>query len=436
ADEKSLERARTLREEINAAALHEDLGKPGETERSERRLSELLAELRRVEGLGVPDPDPTKKLERPFSPTIEEIQARLADERTLLLEYCLGAERSYLWTLSRKRFTAHVLPPRQALEDQSREIYGMLVARQAAAAGSVREMMARAEAEDDRFRAAGAALARTLLGPIDDLEQFERLVIVSDGMLNYIPFSVFPDRRGSGPGGDYSPLVLSHEIVRVPSLAAMAALAERAEKGGDSAAVSGARVAVLADPVFTADDPRVHLSGAAPSSPSEADRAVLAASLRGTGRSAARLPRLLASRQEAASIRAAARGAAVAVLTGFRVSRAAAEEMLGGGYDVVHLATHGILNDDYPALSGIITSLVDEEGAQQDGFLRAQDIYGLRVTAPVVVLSACETALGQLLHGEGITGLVHAFLHAGARTIVASKWRVDDVGTQPRKAAF
>ena len=124
------------------------------------------------------------------------------------------------------------------------------------------------------------------------------------------------------------------------------------------------------------------------------------------------------------------------IATNFEANRATAERMLQGSYPVVHFATHGILNDDHPELSGIVTSLVDDEGRTQDGFLRTQDVYNLRVTSELVVLSACETALGKLLRGEGITGLVHAFLHGGADTVVASKWRVDDVATQELMEEF
>jgi CHAT domain-containing protein len=154
------------------------------------------------------------------------------------------------------------------------------------------------------------------------------------------------------------------------------------------------------------------------------------------GQTLATLPRLLASRGEAASIAKAASGADATITTGFRATRAAAEEALLEPHRVVHFATHGILNDEHPALSGVVLSLVDEEGRPQDGFLRTQDIYGLRVSAEIVVLSACETALGKMLRGEGITGLVHAFLHAGAHTVVASKWRVEDVATQELMAGF
>jgi CHAT domain-containing protein len=158
--------------------------------------------------------------------------------------------------------------------------------------------------------------------------------------------------------------------------------------------------------------------------------------LRGRARGASSLPRLLASRREAESIARAAQGADVAMATGFDANRAAAEKALAEANTVVHFATHGILNDAHPLLSGIVTSLVDAGGQRQDGFLRAQDLYELPVRADLVVLSACETALGRLLGGEGITGLVHALLHAGAGAIVASNWRVDDAATQELMAAL
>src|SRR6185503_13472858 len=196
------------------------------------------------------------------------------------------------------------------------------------------------------------------------------------------------------------------------------------------------RIAVLADPVFTADDPRVGaLASTTPRAtvvePTRGDT-----NLRGSRQGVGDLPRLLASREEASSIARAASGADVSVTTGFGVDRAKALTSLEGGYQVVHLATHGILNDEHPLLSGIVTSLVDKSGARQNGFLRVQDVYDTRVTAELVVLSACETGLGRLLRGEGITGLVHAFLHADADSIVASRWRVEDAATQQLMAEF
>jgi CHAT domain-containing protein len=220
----------------------------------------------------------------------------------------------------------------------------------------------------------------------------------------------------------------------------MTSIAERAATSGEreriGERVSRLRVAILADPVFTPDDPRVKVRGPGGPGPAGDGPSALDTSLRGTGRSLASLPRLLASREEAASIARAAVGTDVTITTDFRVDRARAEETLADSYQVVHFATHGVLNDEHPLLSGIVTSLVDEGGHRRDGFLRARDVYDSHVGAELVVLSACETALGMLLRGEGITGLVHAFLHAGAGTIVASNWRVEDAATQELMVEF
>jgi CHAT domain-containing protein len=80
-------------------------------------------------------------------------------------------------------------------------------------------------------------------------------------------------------------------------------------------------------------------------------------------------------------------------------------------------------------LSGVVLSLVDERGRTQDGFLRLQDIYNLRLPAEIVVLSACQTAMGKALAGEGLLGLARGFMYAGSRRVVASLWPVDEVAT-------
>jgi CHAT domain-containing protein len=185
-------------------------------------------------------------------------------------------------------------------------------------------------------------------------------------------------------------------------------------------------VAVLADPVFAVDDPRVRKTP-----PGESG-----SGLRGGEVNARSWPRLLSSRGEASSIEKVGASTELTVAMGFEASRPTAERLLLDSYEVVHLATHGVLNDQHPELSGVIASLVDEQGRLQDGFLRAQDVFGMHIGAEIVVLSACETALGKMLRGEGITGLVRAFLHAGADTVVASKWKVDDVATQELMAEF
>ena len=105
-------------------------------------------------------------------------------------------------------------------------------------------------------------------------------------------------------------------------------------------------------------------------------------------------------------------------------------------YRIVHFATHGVLNNDDPGLSGVLLSMFDKQGRPQDGFLRLHDIYGLKLPAELVVLSACNTALGKPVKGEGLVGLVRGFMYAGAKRVVASYWKVDDEATGQLMARF
>lgn len=97
-----------------------------------------------------------------------------------------------------------------------------------------------------------------------------------------------------------------------------------------------------------------------------------------------------------------------------------------GQYRIIHFATHGLINNHHPELSGIVLSLVDEQGRQQNGFLRLYDLYNLNLSADLVVLSACQTALRKEVQGEGLVGLTRGFMYAGAPRVVASLWQIDD----------
>jgi CHAT domain-containing protein len=99
------------------------------------------------------------------------------------------------------------------------------------------------------------------------------------------------------------------------------------------------------------------------------------------------------------------------------------------GFKFVHFATHGILNSEEPDLSGLVLSLVNEKGEPINGFIRLNEIYNLNLNADLVVLSACQTALGKEVRGEGLIGLTRGFMYAGSPRVVASLWKVDDVAT-------
>jgi len=124
------------------------------------------------------------------------------------------------------------------------------------------------------------------------------------------------------------------------------------------------------------------------------------------------------------------------VALGFDASRERAMSPELAQYRIVHFATHSLLDNEHPDLSGIVLSLVDRQGRARDGFLRIQDIYNLRLRAELVVLSACRTAIGRSIPGEGLMGMARAFLYAGTRQVVGSLWPVDEKATTELMTGF
>jgi len=263
-----------------------------------------------------------------------------------------------------------------------------------------------------------------LLGPIADRLSGKRIVVVSDGAMQYVPFAALPI---PGRGADRIPMIVEHEIVNLPSVSAFAVL-RRESLGRVEPKLS---VAVLADPVFELDDPRLggetSLPKQAEPTESGARRALRDIGLfRGIGLG---IPRLVSTRWEADAILAVAPEGTTLRALDFDASRATATSPELGKYRIVHFATHGVVNNEQPGLSGIILSMVDQDGQPINGFVRLDDIYNLDLPAELVVLSACNSALGKPVDGEGLVGIVRGFMYAGASRVVASLWKVDDEAT-------
>src|SRR6185503_5956248 len=122
-------------------------------------------------------------------------------------------------------------------------------------------------------------------------------------------------------------------------------------------------------------------------------------------------------------------GAKSRVVSGFEASRETLDSLDLAQYSILHFATHGFFDPKRPEHSGFVLSTVDLMGRRQDGFITMPDVYSLHVPVDLVVLSACRTGLGKDVRGEGLIGLTRGFMHAGASSVVASLWKVDDEAT-------
>jgi CHAT domain-containing protein len=279
---------------------------------------------------------------------------------------------------------------------------------------------------DAEYWRLASLLSESLLEPALGELDVDRLLIVGDGTLNRIPFSALPQPGDPSTDGP-KPMITRYELVRLPSAAIWKALTERRE----ARSASAKKLAVLADPVLDGADPR--LSSRA--SEDGASRGPFLAA-RGVPREVARMPRLLSSREEARRVLELVPEEDRFEALGFDANLGLARSGALAEYEVVHFATHGLLSAEHPELSGIALSLFDREGNPQKGFLRLHDIYDLKLPVRLVVLSACSTALGREVRGEGLVGLVGGFLSSGTQGVIASYWDVDDAATAELMSRF
>jgi len=404
-------------------------------------LDGLVTQYRELEGQIRTSSPAYAALTHPQPLTVAEVQHQLLDENTLLLEYSLGEERSYVWTISQTQVASHELAKRSEIEDAAQRLYRLLTARNQELAGETRPQKEARLAESEKaYGKAAAELTRLVLEPLAGELQHKRLLVVSDGALQFIPFALLPEARSADGSSAGTPLVAEHEIVNLPSASVFAVLRNDARAHSKHPKM----LAVLADPVFSKDDARVRARTSrvqktpreAAASPSGDVLTRAAADLAFPLNRESYLPRLPFTQREARAIMTTVPAAKGLVALGFDANRDQATSRELGNYQVVHYATHGLLDNTHPELSGLVFSLLDRNGKAQNGFVEMQDIYNLNLPVDVVVLSACETGLGMNIKGEGLVGLTRGFMHAGASRVLASLWSVDDVATSELMRRF
>ncbi len=391
----------------------------------ERKIESLELQYNEAESEQLRRDSSFAALAHPEFLTVSGLQEKLLDDKTLLLEYYLGKEKSFLWVITRNSASVYELSSQAKIEEACRRFYKL-----------IKTHPAKASAAERKEELAGVAseLSSLVLRPVAGKLENYRLLVVADGALQYVPFAALNQLQASA--GNYQPLALNHEIVTLPSASAFAA--QRALLSQRSAATRS--VAVLADPVFSTRDERLALKSisSAPAKNSTAAESSFTRLLEhvAPGAASQEVPRLPYTAKEADRIFDLAPSRSSLKAVGFSANRKLATSPELGDYKYLHFATHGYLDTRHPELSAIVLSLVDQSGNPEDGFLRLQDIYNLRLNADLVVLSACETGLGKEVRGEGLIGLTRGFIHAGAARVLVSLWDVSDRGTSELMPRF
>jgi CHAT domain-containing protein/Tfp pilus assembly protein PilF len=376
-------------------------------------------------------------LTQPAPLTLSEIQRQALDPDTILLEYSLGDDKSYLWMVTANSLKSYELPSRSEIDGVATIVYKLLTARNLKIRFETpEEKQERVERADRDYEQAAALLSRLVLGPVAGQLSSKRLIIVGDGALHYIPFAALPapDMKADSPAtlSLMPPMMVEHEIVTLASASTLVAL--RREIEGRPPAPR--TLMVIADPVFDKSDERVaHNNGDRRPVNRQVSSLQLAHRYQ-ESTSQTQLPtstpdrdpidRLPFTRLEANKILSLVPPAQSRKALDFDASRATATSPDLGRYRYVHFATHGFLDPNHPELSSLVFSMVDRRGADQDGSLFAHEVFNLRLSADLVVLSSCRTGLGKDIKGEGLVGLTRGFMYAGAARVIVSLWNVSD----------
>src|SRR5262245_7269646 len=403
----------------------------------------------------------------------DESQQRLLDENTVLLEYALGTagdaqtDRSFLWLVTSNGVESHLLPKRVDIEATAKRVYQLLTARNHISGPRRRELIAQSDA---KFQIEARKLSRMLISPVAAKLTGTRLRIAPQGAMQFVPFAALhsPEEEGqsdraTGRRGDeategqrdrensrpnspqsprrpvapsprpsvsYTPLIADHEVIVAPSASALAAIIRQTamRKPAERSVI------VFADPVYSASDERVGLAARRGSTVPRSGETRGDHSSPVNAGAMPKLSRLSATDWEARRIASLVSDGKV--VSNFAASREAALDPALGEYRFIHFATHAVINTENPDLSAIALSQVDERGRPLNGLLSTQDIHHLRLSAELVVLSACQTGLGKDAPGEGLLSLTRGFLSSGAARVIVTLWSIEDQATAEMMSRF
>ncbi|NEP72466.1 MAG: CHAT domain-containing protein [Okeania sp. SIO2G4] len=405
-DPQLLAQEKQLLQKLNTLDQARQLNTPGyNPDQLKQQIETLSNQLQQLEVKIKQNSPRYANLKYPDPLTASEIQQQVIDKDTILLQYSLGEDRSYLWLVTPTEISSYELPPRTEIEELAKQF---------------REEITSLSPVPET----GNKLSKILLSPVANKLENKRLLIVGDGILQTIPFAALPLPQNLNQT-NYQPLIVNHEIVSLPSASSISILREQV-KGRTPAPK---KVAVFADPVFADNDPRFQTTSQTKKETETKDLIAMALTRSLEDFLGLSFSRLEGTRQEAEAILALVPDNLEQLSLDFDANRESAINPNLSQYQIVHLATHGLLNETQPELSGLVLSLYDKTGKGKPGFLQLNDIFNLEMPAELVVLSACETGVGEEIRGEGLVSLTRGFMYAGAKIVVVSLWSVADNST-------
>ena len=339
--------------------------------------------------------------------TAEQLQAKMARDNATLAEFSLGENRSVVWLFTRGKTFCEILPSRKEIEKDVKSYIDGL------AAPPNHLYM---ENDLARLRKQAEALFATLFGRLSgQIEPGQRLIVVPDGLLHYLPFEALINK------GRY--LVEDHEISYNPSASMLNLWADSASKADGEDKME---LFAVGDPIY---EPDATTPGGKRSKTGLSNMARQMLAARGI-----RLSTLPRTRDEVTDIAALFPSDRTRVLLGKESTEESIKREPLGRYRRLHFASHSLIDEKSPLHSAVV--LTPGDGAEEDGLLEVSEISRLSLDCDLVVVSACRTGRGQLLSGEGIVGLSRSFIQAGARSVVVSLWNVNDISTGQLMKSF
>ncbi len=348
--------------------------------------------------------------------TLKQVQNQVLDDDTVLLQYALGEEKSYVFVVTKETFTSHELKSNKKIQEATTELLGKLK-NKTRLQSSIKE--------------SASELTDLILKPVASQLDKKRILVVADGSLNYIPFNIL-----ISPQDNKRFLLQDYEVINSPSSSSLALIREQ----NKNKPLATKKLAIFADPVFKKSDERVTNPSNIPENIISDEGFIMEFEKYSVTRGIRQISsnsdltltkRLPNTKKEAEAILQLLSDDGNSInFYDFDANLKNIQNYDLSDYKIIHLATHGLADAENPELSTLILSLVDEEGNTVNGFLRFHELFNLDLeAAELVILSACETGLGSEIRGEGLVGLTRGFMYAGSPRVLVSLWNVDDEAT-------